>query len=145
MNKFAEEFKDVLGLYARLTADLTRIADAGKAEEDPQAFVQSILDNRSCLTEIEQLNRRLNQLYGDWKNKEANFNGDIGDEIRGVIDDVRAQMRQLEEMCGFGVQKIGAWRKHLSDELATVGKGSRYLQMIKPVQENFPKFIDSKC
>jgi hypothetical protein len=143
MNKLAEEFRDVLGLYVKLTADLTRIADAGKSEEDPQALIQSILDNRSCLTEIQQLNKRLAQLYGAWKDNEENFGLADDDEIRDVVDDVRAQMRQLEELCGFGVKSVEARRKQLSKELMYVGKGSRYLEMLKPVKENHPKFIDS--
>jgi hypothetical protein len=143
MDKLAEEFRDVLGLYVRFTADLARIADAGNSEEAPQALIQSILDNRSCLTEIQQLNKRLERLYGVWKDKEANFSLPAGDEIRGVVNDVRAQMQQLEKLCSLGIQKIEARRKQLSDELANVGKGSRYLKMIRPVQENHPKFIDS--
>jgi len=145
MNELAEEFRDVLNLYVKLTADLSRIADVGKFEEDPQALIQSILDNRSCLTEIQQLNKRLAQLYGAWKDKEANFGLSAGDEIRGVVDDVEEQMRQLEKLCNLGTQKVEERRKQLTDELANVGKGSRYLKMLKPVQENHPKFIDSAC
>ena len=145
MNELAEEFRDVLNLYVKLTADLSRIADVGKFEEDPQALIQSILDNRSCLTEIQQLNKRLEQLYGAWKDKEANFGLSAGDEIRGVVDDVEEQMRQLEKLCNLGTQKVEERRKQLTDELANVGKGSRYLKMLKPIQENHPKFIDSAC
>jgi len=143
MTAFAEEFRDVLSLYVKLTADLARIADVGKSEEDPQALIQSILDNRSCLTEIQRLNKRLTQLYGVWKDKEKSFSLSAGDEVRGVVDDVREQMRQLEKLCSFGTHKVEERRKQLTDELANVGKGSRYLKMLKPVQENHPKFIDS--
>lgn len=145
MNKLADEFRDVLNIYVRLTTDLTRIADAGKFEEDPQALIQSILDNRSCLTEIQQLNTRLTQLYGVWKNKGKGLGLSDGGEIRGIVEDVEAQMRQLEKLCGLGTQKVEERRKQLADELATVGKGSRFLKMIKPIQENHPKFIDSAC
>ena len=146
VNKFADEFRDVLDLYVKLTADLNRIADVGKSDDDPQALIQSILDNRSCLTEIEQLNKRLMQLYGAWKEAGADLSD--ADEMGGidsVIDNVRRQMQELEKLCGLGIRKIEDRRKQLSDELSTVGKGSRYLKMIKPVQENFPKFIDSAC
>ena len=145
MNKLAEEFREVLNLYVKLTGDLARIADAGRSEGNPQALIQSILDNQSCLTEIQQLNTRLTQLYDVWKNKETSGSSAANemDEIRGIVNDVQAQMRQLEKLCDRGVQKIEDRRKEISDELATVGKGSRYLKMIKPVQENHPKFIDS--
>jgi len=145
MAELAEEFRDIFNLYVKLTADLTRIADIGKSEEDPQALIQSILDNRSCLTEIQRLNKRLSQLYGAWKDKENTFSLSVGDEVRGVVDDVREQMRQLEKLCGLGTRKVEERRKQLADELANVGKGSRYLKMLKPVQENHPKFIDSAC
>lgn len=144
MNNLAEEFRDILGLYVKLTADLTRIADAGTSEEEnPQALVQAILDNRSCLTEIQQLNNRLTKLYGVWKTKETDSSSADGYEIRSVVDDVREQMRQLEELCGFGVREVEARRKQLSRELMDVGKNSRYVEMLKPVKENYPKFIDS--
>ena len=143
MNKLAEEFQDVLDLYAKLTVDLKRIADAGTFEEDLQPLVQSILDNRDCLDEIQQLNKRLTQLYGDWKDREAAFSPSEGDEIRGVVDGVREQVRQLGKLCDAETEKIETWRKQLSGELANVGKGFRYLETIKPIKENFPKFIDS--
>jgi len=142
-NKLAEEFRDLLELYVKLTADLTRIADTGESEEDPQALIQSILDNHSCLTDIQQLNKRLIQLYDVWKGKEASAGLTDGDEVRVVVKDVREQVRQLEKLCSFGVQKVEARRKQLSTELMTLGKGSRYLEMLKPIKENYPKFIDS--
>lgn len=145
MNKFAEEFRDLLSSYVRLTSDLTRIADAGQSDEDPQALIQSVLDNRSCFTEIQQLNERLTKLYGVWKDKEADFTPGSVDEVRNAVDDVRDQMRQLEELCKLGSQKVEARRKQLSGELTKVGKGSRYLKLLNPVQENYPKFIDSAC
>jgi len=145
MSKLADEFRDILTLYVKLTTDLTRIADVGKSEDDPQALIQSILDNRSCLTDIQQLNKRLMQLYGVWKKKVVNAGSSDDDEIVCVVDDVRRQMQELETLCGLGVRKVEDRRKHLASELATVGKGARYLKMIKPVQENYPKFIDSAC
>ena len=145
MNKLAEEFRDVLNLYVKLTADFARIADVGKFGEDPQALIQSILDNQSCLTEIQQLNKRLTKLYGAWKDKKADLNPSAGDEIQSVVDNVGEQMRQLEKLCDLGTQKVEERRKQLTGELANVGKSSRYLKMIKPVQENHPKFIDSAC
>ena len=143
MNELAKEFRDILGLYVKLTADFTRIADAGKSVEDPQALIQSIIDNGSCLTEIQQLNERLTKLYGLWRDKEADFSLSAGNEIRGVVDDVRDQMQQLEKLCGLKTRKIEDWRKELSGELKKVGNGARYAKMLNPIQENHPKFIDS--
>ena len=145
MDNIAAEFRDVLNLYVRLTADLARIADAGSSEDDPQALIQSILDNRSCLTDIQQLNKRLTQLYGAWKDKEESVGLSAADEIHCVVDDVREQMLQLEKLCGFGMRKVEERRKQLTDELTKVGKGSRYLKLLNPAQENHPKFIDSAC
>ena len=145
MSNLAEEFRDVLNLYVKLTADLTRIADVGKSGEDPQAFIQSILDNRNCLTEIQQLNNRLTHLYGAWNNKEKTNSNSADDEIRSLVGDVERQIRQIENLCDNGIKKAEEWRKQLSDELSNLGKESRYLKSLKPVQENHPKFIDSAC
>ena len=145
MSEFAGEFRDILDTYIKLTADLARIADVGRSEEDSQALVQAILDNSGCLTEIQTLNKRLIYLYGVWKDREADSGLPIGDEIRGVVGDVRAQMRQIENLCTVKASKVEARRKQLTRELANVGKGSRYLKMINPIKENHPKFIDSAC
>ena len=146
MNNLAEEFRDLRDLYIKLTADFTRIADGGKSGDDQQIFIQSIIENQNCLTEIQQLNNRFAQLYGTWKDREKN-NGSFAyeDEIRGVVDDIENQMRQIENLCESGITKAEVWRKQLSDELANVGKESRYVKSLKPVQENHPKFIDSTC
>ena len=147
MNKLAEEFREVLSLYVKLTTDLTNVSSSGSgnSDDDSQEFIQSILENRNCLTEIQQLNERLTLLYGKWKDTEANYTSSECNEIQGVVDDVGAQMRQLEKLCGLGTQKIEERRKQLTEELANLDKGSRYLKMINPIQENHPKFIDSAC
>ena len=146
MNNLAEEFRDLRDLYIKLTADFSRIAAVGKSGEDQQPFIQSIIDNQNCLTEIQQLNNRFTKLYGVWKDKDKN-NGNFTDEdeIRGFVDDIENQMRQIENLCESGITKAEAWRKQLSDELANVGKESSYVKSLKPVQENHPKFIDSTC
>jgi len=145
MSSLAEEFRDVLNLYVKLTADLTRIGDAGESGDDSQAFIQSILDHRSCVMEIRQLNERFNQLYGAWRDKENDVSPSADDKIRAVVDNIEEQMREIEKLCDIGIRKVEDLRKQLSDELANIGKGSRYLKMINPVQENHPKFIDSAC
>jgi len=146
MSSLAAEFQDILDLYARLKADLTRIDDAGKTEGDPQEFIQSILDHKSCLMEIRQLNERFTQLYGAWKDGEKNLStSGNDDDIQTVVNNIEEQMRQIEKLCDIGIRKVEELRKQLSDELANIGKGSRYLKMISPVQENHPKFIDSAC
>jgi len=144
MNELAAEFRNLLNIYVRLSSDLSRISDAGQSDEDPQALIQSILDNRSCLTEIQQLNTRMTKLYSAWKNKEADVSLVAGDEIRSVVADVLLQLKQLEKTCNLGTQKVEARRKQLSEELANVGKGNRYLKLLSP-RENYPKFIDSAC
>ena len=143
MNNFADEFRDILDLYVKYTADLIRIGDTDAQGEDSQEFIQSILDHKSCLMEIRQLNERFTQLYGAWKDEEKNLNPTAGDEVRTVVDNVEEQMRQIEKLCDIAIRKVVEIRKQLSDELANIGKGSRYLKMINPIQENHPKFIDS--
>jgi len=146
MNNLAEEFRDLRDLYIKLTADFSRIAAVGKSgEEDQQPFIQSIIDNRNCMTEILQFNNRLMQLYGTWKEKGENSGNSADEEIHGIIDDIEKQLRQIENLCDNGITKAEEWRKQLSDELANVGKESSYVKSLKPVQENHPKFIDSTC
>lgn len=142
MSELTTEFEDVLRSYVRIASDFSRIVQVDDSE-DPQALIQSILDNRERLDEIQQVNKRMLRLYGDWRQKRTGFGESDGEEISKIVEAVREQARQLEKVCGLEVRKVEARRNQLAQELQDIGKGSRYLKLLRPVQQNFPKFIDS--
>ncbi|MDR1726778.1 MAG: hypothetical protein LBT74_02415 [Acidobacteriota bacterium] len=142
VNELAAEFEDVLKGYVRVAADFSRIVQVDD-DGDPQALIQSILDNRGCLEEIQQINQRMVRLYDAWERSRADADAADRREIGGIVEAVRAQAQELEKICVIKAQKVEARRNQLAQELQDVGKGSRYLKLLKPAQQNYPKFIDS--
>jgi len=142
MNDLATEFEDVLKSYVRIAADFSRIVQADDPQ-NPQALIQSILDNRGRLDEIQQVNRRMLRLHGVWEQNRDGFDAADSEEIRGILDAVRAQAQELEKVFGQEARKVETRRNQLAEELRSLGKGARYLKLLKPVQQNYPKFIDS--
>ena len=142
MNKLADEFEDVLQSYVKIASEFSRIVQVDDSE-DPQVLIQSILDNRDLLTEIQQINKRMVSLYSIWEQSQHDLSESDSKKIRNIIETVREQAHQLEKICGLKAQRVETQRSRLAQELQNIGKSSRYLKMIKPTQQNFPKFIDS--
>ena len=142
MNELVNEFEDVFQSYARIAAEFSRIVQVDDSE-DSQALIQSILDNRNCLTEIQLINKRMVSLYSIWEQHRYELGESDSEKIRNIIEAVRKQAQQLEKICDFKAQQVETQRNRLAQELQNIGKGSRYLKMINPIQQNFPKFIDS--
>ena len=142
MNELAAEFEDVLQSYVKIASEFSRIIQVDDSE-DPQVLIQSILDNRDCLTEIQQINKRMVSLYGVWEQNQHGLSESDSEKICNIIETVREQAHQLEKICGLKAQRVETRRSLLAQELQNIGKGSRYLKMIRPIQQNFPKFIDS--
>jgi len=142
MTVLSAEFQDILKVYVKLVEDLSLIIDVDDPN-DPQALVKTILDNQDCLTQIQQINARLVNLKSIWEQNKDDFDIEACVEIRGFIDGAKAHVLKLQEICDAQTQKVYARREQLSEELKEIGKGSRYLHLLKPAQENYPKFIDS--
>ena len=142
MNELADEFENVFQSYARIASEFSRIVQVDDSE-DSQALIQSILDNRNCLTEIQLINKRMVSLYSIWEQSRYELGESDSEKIRNIIEAVRKQAQQLEKICDLKAQQVETQRNRLAQELQNIGKGSRYLKMIKPIQQNFPKFIDS--
>ena len=142
MSTLTAELKDVFELYLKLGEKFTKIVDAGDSK-DPQALAQSILQNREYLSRIEAMNSRVLRLSEDWENCRANLDPESRDRIRTLAEAARAQAIRLQELCSIQAQKLQAARDKLGKNLEEIGKGAQYLKSVKPIKNNYPKFIDS--
>jgi hypothetical protein len=142
MNALAAEYQDVFKLYLRLSQDLAKIMDVSDSQ-NPQAFVESILENRDNLARIEQMNSRVLQLSDACEKCRASLDPESREEVGNMAQAAKVQAIRLKELCGMHAQKIQAARDQLGDRLAQMGKGAQCLQSMKPIKNNYPKFIDS--
>jgi hypothetical protein len=141
MNTLAADFRDVFKLYLRLSQDLTQIMDVDDSE-DPQALVQSILKNRECLARIEQMNSRVLQLTGSWENCRDDLDAASANEVRELAHAVKSQAIHLNTLCSIQAQKVQMTRDTLCSKIAELSKATQHLKSLKPVKNNYPKFID---
>jgi hypothetical protein len=141
MNALAAEYQDVFKLYFRLSQELARILDENDTK--PHAHVESILQNRDSLAQIEQLNSRVLQLSDACKKCNADLDPKSQQEIQNMAQTAKAQAIRLKELCSIHAQKIQAAQDKLSGRLAEIRKGAQCLQSMNPIKYNYPKFIDS--
>jgi hypothetical protein len=144
MNPSASDFRDTFQNYIKLSEDLSKIIDKD-CSKDPQALVQSILQNRDSLDRIVQMNGRVVKLTNEWRKRCVHFAPQIQNEIRDLIVGAQAQAIRLQTLCSLKSQLIQETREGLGKELEELRKGARYLKSLKPGQHNYPKFIDSSC
>jgi hypothetical protein len=142
MNALAAEYQDVFKLYLRLSQDLAGIMDENNSQ-NPQQLIESILRNCDSLTRIEQMNSRIMQLSDACDKCRADLDLKSQEEIRNLAQAAKAQAIRLKELCGIHAQKIQATRDRLDKRMVEIGKGSQFLKSIKPIKNNYPKFIDS--
>jgi hypothetical protein len=142
MNNFASEFQDVFQLYLKLGEELEKLMDV-KDSKDSQALVRFILQNRDCLVRVEQMNSRVRQLSDDWRKCRDKLDPKSRNEARNLAEAARAQAVRLKNLCTIQAQKLETARDKLGKGLAEIGKGTRFLKSIKPIKNNYPKFIDS--
>jgi hypothetical protein len=143
MKNIVLEFQEVLALYLKLGEDLTKIMSINDSK-DPGAFVKAILQNRDSLEQIAQMNSRVLQLSTAWKKCSAQLDPQVRDKVRALAEASSAQAQHLQKLCSLHAKKLQAVRDKLGENLAELGKGSRYLNSIKPAKNNYPKFIDSR-
>jgi hypothetical protein len=142
MNALAAEFQDIFKLYLRLSQDLAGIMDETNSQ-NPQQLIESILRNRDSLARIEQMNSRILQLSDTCDKCRADLDLESQEEIRNLAQAAKTQAIRLKELCSLHAQKIQSTRDGLGRKLAEIGKGVQFLKSIKPIKNNYPKFIDS--
>ena len=142
MTNLAGEFRDVFNLYIKLGEELTRIMDVGDSK-DPQVLVKSILQNRDCLERITQMNSRVVQLSDTWVKRRNHLDPKSRSEAHDLVAAAKAQAVRLQELCRVRTEQLRRVRDDLGKNLAEIGKGSQFLKSIKPVRNNYPKFVDS--
>jgi hypothetical protein len=60
-----------------------------------------------------------------------------------AIATAKSEAVRLNNQCSDCVKKLEAAQERLGEGLEKIGKHHQYLNIMKPVKGNYPKFIDS--
>jgi hypothetical protein len=144
MNMLAAEFQEIIQIYKRLSQDLSRILCVPESQ-NCQTLIQSILGNKQCLSEIEKMNSRITPLSKKWINCRANLDPKSREEISKLVEIVKKEAMKLSLLCSANIEKIAKAKEEMRAGIKEIDKGTQFLRSMKPIKNNYPKFIDSHC
>jgi hypothetical protein len=142
MNSPLSELQHLIDFYRDATETLANAScnvDAG----DLGAFAKSILQQRNCLVRIDQMGAQVSKLIDSWKAVESSFDDKVRNDMQLAIATAKTEAVKLNNQCGDCVKKLEAAQERLGEDLEKIGKHHKYLNNMKPVKSNYPKFIDS--
>jgi hypothetical protein len=144
MNTLAAEFREIFKIYIKLSEELTKILGVPDSI-NAQSLIASILKNGECLSRIEQMNSRIQRLSIEWANSQTSLDPESRKEVLELVESIRKQAVQLNDLCNINAEKIQAAKGSIEKDLDELGKGAQFLKSVKPIKNNYPKFIDSHC
>jgi hypothetical protein len=143
MKLFDSELQYLLELYTRLDAELTTLDESVKSN-GPSAAVESVLRNRDLFSRIEQMNSRLLQLAKEWEKFGPHLDPETRRRTLQLAEKARKQAMSLARAGERKMKEISTIRADLESKLKQISSGTRFLESIKPVKSNYPKFVDSQ-
>ena len=138
MEPFLSELQHLSDLYSRLDAGLPVSGARGQA-----TIEDSILPNRDLFTEIEHMNSRLLRLGEQWLDLRRNIDSQTRDHIRSLAQKLKNRAAQLAAVCEEHGNTLRAKRQGFERDLEEIKRGTRYLESVRPLKSNHPKFVDS--
>ncbi len=142
MNIFDSELQTLSELYSSLSAELSGLARDNRPES-PSATTRCILRNQALFARLERMNSRLDELAAEWEKLSPKLDVAARKKTRQLAARVREQAVNLWALSEARSQEIEALRSRLESALAGIKDGTKYLESVKPLRNNFPKFIDS--
>ena len=119
-----------------------RLFDGGDCTSSPS---DPVLASEELIARVGQLDRRLAQIAAEWLDSRNRIDPARRAQIERLVSEASAHLRQLQRVCGSHVQKLEHAVEQISQELGELDRGMRYLASVRPIKNNFPKFVDSRC
>ena len=110
---------------------------------ETRCAVDSVLRNRDRLVAIKQMNRHVLELKEQWEDCQVRLEKQLRDEVYTLVANAKEQAAKIQAILDNHMQALKSVRSGLSKESVQVGMGKRYLNSMKPVKGNYPKFVDS--
>jgi archaellum component FlaC len=143
MKLFDSELQYLSELYSRLSAEFASLKQGSKPGK-PSATVDFVLRNQELFARLEQMNARLHQLVKEWERFSPHLNPSSKKQAQQLIAKVREQALELTRLNQQRLTELEAFRAALVWELEELNRGNKYLDSVKPLKANYPKFIDSR-
>ncbi len=90
------------------------------------------------------MNLQIAELASDWARRRPQMDPATRHEADEMATAARAQAVRLQELCRSHTCKLQAIHDDIRNSLVEIGKGARFAKVLKPIQHNYPKFIDSR-
>jgi hypothetical protein len=142
MKLFESELQYLSELYQKLGTELARIAGDAAPGNAP-ASAEFLHKNRDLIARIEQMNVRVAQLAGEWETFHSRIDPQSRERTVRLAVEVRNRARLLGGACEENRRLLERRRSDLEGNLQELRRGASYLESIKPVKANYPKFVDS--
>jgi hypothetical protein len=143
MKLFISELQYLSELYSRMKAELSK-SDVGSNINTDAELSRVILCNQELFARIEQMSSRLSQLSKEWENFREHMDAQPRKEICLFVQTVTKQAIQLKQLCADRAVKLEKFRDRLEETFCEIRKGTQYLNSVKPIKSNYPKFFDSR-
>ena len=120
-------------------SDALKEADSG----NERSLTESILQNRSRISQIERMNAHVLQLSDNLKKSYRDLNAETRAEAEALAAEAKSHAMRIRELCSQASVKIEKTKSVIQKELEGIAKGKQYLKSVDPLKNNYPKFIDS--
>jgi hypothetical protein len=140
---FDSELQCLSELYSRLSTEFASLSSCGKPG-DASATAGCILRNEDLFARLEQMNSRLLELAAKWEQLSPQLDPASRRQTQQLAGKVREQAVRLASLGEERIVELETLRGRLGWELGNIKMGARYLESVKPLKTNYPKFIDSR-
>lgn len=134
MKPFESELQCLSELYDRLDVEFA----------SPGAAVDSILRNRELFSQIQLMNSRLLMLAEEWRSQSPGLEAGERERTQKLAQKLLQKALRLAHLGAGRAAEIESHRAKLGKELGEIAKGNKFLESVKPLKTNYPKFIDSR-
>ncbi len=142
MKPFDSELQSLSEVYQHLGEEL-----ACSQKKDPAGTNLSnggqMLADCELLLRIEDTRIRVVHLAGEWEKLKQRLDPASRRGTQRIAEAVRKRAVEVTEVVARRVAELELRRAQLGRELDEIQKGERYLASVKPVKNNYPKFVDS--
>ncbi len=142
MKPFESELQDLSVLYRGLHEKLADSEESDRSK-GTTALIDTVLQNRELLSRIVQMDSRIGQLAIEWERIREGLDPVSRDSIRQLAESLRREASDLKEIVDRRAHQIECSRAHLEHKLGEIRRGEKFLESVKPIRINYPKFIDS--
>jgi len=142
MKSLIPDLRQLTQFYFGLHKDLSAALEEADSSTE-HSLTESILRNRIRISQIERMNAHILQLSDNLKKSRKDLSPESRAEADALAAEAKSHAIRLRELFTQVSEKIENTKSAVQEEIKGISKGKQYLKSVDPVQNNYPKFIDS--